>query len=156
MTQLQAQSGTFVQRLVISLKNFLTIIFLFIASFVVGQEATRSKLSVSVQKKSNTQTTLTYSDTLKIQLDGGFINDVFKIKSGDKYFITDTLNTSILLGHAGTLMIPKAKGRQRLTIYLNEVYIGKLTLKKEFSEAHINYFDNDLKWTYINYRFFYL
>ncbi|SRR6266536_2158865 len=141
------------QRLLTFLKNFLTIIFLVIANFVVGQEA---KLSISVQKNSNGQTTLPYSDTLKIQLDGGFKNDVFKIKSGDEYFITDTLNTDKLLGHAGTLKIPKTKGRQRLMIYLNEVYIGKLTLKKEFSEAHINYFDKELKWTYINYRFVYL
>jgi hypothetical protein len=110
----------------------------------------------SVQKKSERQTILPYSDTLKIQLDAGFINDVLKIKSGNNYFVTDTLNSDKLLGHAATLKIPKTKGRQRLMIYLNEVYIGKLTLRKEFSEAHINYFDNEFEWTYMYYRFFYL
>ncbi|AEW02216.1 hypothetical protein A4D02_34630 [Niastella koreensis] len=144
------------QGLVTFLKSFLTIFLLFIASFVVGQEAKKGKLSVLIQRKSNTQTALPYSDTLKIQLDGGFINDVLKIKSGNNYFTTDTLRSDKLLGHAATLKIPKVKGRQRLTIYLSEVYIGKLTLKKGFSEAHINYFDNEFEWTYIDYLFFYL
>ena len=144
------------QKLATSLKNIFPIFFLFIASFVVGQETSKARLSVSIEKNSNGQATLAYSDTLKIQLDGGFKNDILKVKSGDKYFISDTLNTDELLGHAGTLKIPKTKGRQRLMIYLNEVYIGKLTLKKKFSEVHINYFDKEFKWTYINYRFFYL
>src|SRR5438128_1133815 len=107
------------QKLIISLKHFLTIIFLFITSFVIGQESAKPKLIVSVHKNSSGQTALPYSDTLEIQLDGGFKNDILKIKSDDKYFITDTLNTDKLLGHAGTLKIPKIKGRQKMIIYLN-------------------------------------
>ena len=91
-----------------------------------------------------------------VKLDGGFKDDVFKIKSGDKYFTTDTLNTDGQIGYAGTLKIPKEKGSMKIMIFLNDHYIGKLTLRKKFSEAHINLFTNKLTWTYINYYFIYL
>ena len=138
-------------------KNILTIILLlFATSLAIGQETPKTKLIVSVHKNSKGQIGLPYSDTLKINCDGGFQNDVLELKSGDKYFKTDTLNTDKLIGYSGSLKIPKTKGKQRIMVYLNQVYIGKLTVKKKFSEVHINKFDKQLNWIYINYRFIYL
>lgn len=132
-----------------------TILFL-ISTSSMGQRPPETGLKISIRKNLKGQRPLPYSDTLKIKLDRGFSNDIVKIKCADKYFVTDTLNTNILFGFAGTLKLPKEKGKQKLRVYLNEIYIGELILNKRFSEVHVDKFDRELKWTYINYRFPYL
>lgn len=137
-------------------KTSAIIILLLVSGFVNGQSPSGTKLIVSEHKNSEEQISLRCSDTFKINFDGGFNNDIIKITSGSRNFVSDTLNTNGILGLAGTLEIPKKKIKQKIKIYLNNVYMGKLDLKKEYSKAHINNFEGILKWTYINYHFSYL
>jgi hypothetical protein len=138
------------------LKTLLTVLCLSMAYCVAAQQSANLKLKVYVKKNPPGHASLRYSDTFAIHLDCGFQNDVFKIKSGSKYFTTDTLNTDGIIGYAGTLKVPKTKGNMKIMVYLNDHYIGKLTLKKKFSVAHINVGVNKVTWAYTNYLFIYL
>jgi len=137
-------------------KSLFFILFVLISSLLFGQKDPTLKLIVSVKRNTVGQPTIPYSDSLKIEFDLGFTNDSILIKTNNGTFTTKSLKTDLLFGHAGTIKIPKANHKQRLTIYFNNTFVGQLILKKRFSAVHIDKVNREFRWTYINYHFFYL
>ncbi len=137
-------------------KIFLTLLLVCITSSPFAQNNAAIKLNVSIIKNTKDQRPLRYADSLTIQFDGGFINDIVEVKTGHLAFRTKPLTTDSFFAHAGSLSIPKIKGRQRLLLYFNDSLVGKIVLKKRFSAAHITKYSRTLFWTYINFFFIYL
>lgn len=116
------------------------------------------KVSIYKPKGLDRNTIISYSDSLKINFDGGFKGDTILIKSGTKSYNIKSLKSDPLFGYAESLRIPKLKGKQRLFIFINGQFAGSLKLRKKYSEVHVNYSrpHNELRWVYHVYRFVYL
>jgi len=144
-----------------TLKALITSIFLLqgcLQAFATRDTIPLLKVSVYKPKGLDKKSLIPYSDSLKINFDGGFKGDSVLIQSGKEKFVIDSLVSDPLFGFAESIRIPKHKGRQRLSIFINGEAAGSLRLKKKYSEVHVNYYkpNNELRWAYHVFRFVYL
>jgi hypothetical protein len=145
------------------LKTLITITFLLLGCFqVFAKRDTIPLLKISVYKPKGLykNSLIPYSDSLKINFDGGFKGDYMLMQIGKECFAIDSLVSDPLYGFAESIRIPKPKPKRKQLIYifLNGQSLGSIRFKKKFSEVHVDYFKpkNEFRWTYHVFKFVYL
>jgi hypothetical protein len=94
------------------------------------------------------------NDTAFLNFDGGFKSDTILVILDNKIRYTRILNSDFSTSYAETISIPKTK-KMRITIKLNNRIFDSFKFNKDFSTAHINYYNNKLSLTYTNKTYIY-
>jgi hypothetical protein len=113
---------------------------------------------IEIEKKRKGGKSVPSRDTLYINFDYGYKDDIITIKTKDKNIKSDTLDADNLFGLGGHMRIAKSDLYKPIDILFNGIFIRRIRVKTRFSSVHLE-FDREKKefvWRYMRYKFSYL
>jgi hypothetical protein len=140
---------------------FLLLILIIIpSSFVYAQTniLNRYIFKIEYEKKQNGRKILSKRDSLYINFDYGYQNDIVVIKARKQIFKSDTLTADKFYGYAGQLRIAKKDLRKKIDIYFNGIFLKRIKVNQRFSSVHLEFNREEMifTWRYLFYKFSYL
>jgi hypothetical protein len=146
------------------IKSFIKIFILLLFSITTQQVCAQTDKSSSftfrteIEKKIKNKKQIPRRDSLYINFDYGYKDDIIRIKTGDKIFVSDTLNADSFYGFGGKMRIAKADLHKYIDIFFNDTFLKRIKLKPRFSSVHLEFSreEKEFTWRYLRYRFAYL
>ncbi len=143
------------------IKRCITIIIFIVHFTIVHAQAdtiTKYTFKIEYQKKQKDRKALPQRDSLYLNFDYSYQNDIISIKTNKRTFFSDTLNVDMLLGFSGRMIIAKKEIKKRFSVYYNGIFLKKIKLKRRFSSVHLEFYKDEKKfiWHYMRYPFYYL